>query len=60
MSNDRRPKKLLDWTPERRKRGRPRKTWIEAIRNTVAQRNLKVDNNWKDRKVWKLGYEKRL
>ena len=53
--NDRWPKRLLEWTPlERMKRGRPRQTWMEGIRNATAQRNLK-DGDWKDRKVWKLG-----
>ena len=48
------PKKLLEWArPEKR---RPRRTWIEGIRNVVTQRNLK-GNDWEDRK--NLGWEKR-
>ena len=32
MPGDRIPKLILEWTPpEKRKRGRPRKTWIEGV-----------------------------
>ena len=47
IGNDKRLKKLLEWTdPERRKRWNLQQTWIKGIRNTVAWRNFKYDD-WK-------------
>lgn len=47
VGNGTRPKKLLEWVPpERRKRGRRRKTWMKGIRNAMTRINLKYDD-WK-------------
>lgn len=41
MGNDRWPQDLLEWTsPESRNKKTPRKTWMEGIRNAIAQRTL--------------------
>jgi hypothetical protein len=43
---------------ERRKRGRPRKTWMEGVRTAMKTRHLEVDQ-WLNRKEWCLGSERR-
>ena len=49
MTEDRIPKLIMEWTPiERRKRGRPRKTWIEGVQAAMATRNLEPDQ-WRKR-----------
>jgi hypothetical protein len=42
MQDERQPKLIMEWIPgERRKRGRPRKTWIEGARAAMKTRRLK-------------------
>ena len=49
-----RPKLTMEWTPpEIRKRGRPRKTWIEGVQAAMATRNLEPDQ-WRNREEWSL------
>jgi len=36
---------------ERRKRGRPRKTWMEGVRAAMKTRHLEADQ-WLNRKEW--------
>jgi hypothetical protein len=37
MPEERIPKLIMEWIPlERRKRGRPRKTWIEGVQATMT------------------------
>jgi hypothetical protein len=44
------PKLIMEWIPwERRKRGRPRKTWMEGVRAAMETRHLKADQ-WLNRK----------
>jgi len=43
---------------ERRKRGRPRKTWMEGVRATMTTRHLEADQ-WLNRKEWCLGSGRR-
>jgi len=44
MPEERIPKLIMEWIPwERRKRGRPRKTWVEGV-----QRKLEPDQ-WRNR-----------
>jgi len=49
MPEERIPKLIMDWIPwERRKRGRPRKTWIEGVQAAMTTRNLEP-NQWRNR-----------
>ena len=49
MPEDRIPKLIMEWTPpERRKRGRSRKTRIEGVQAAMATRNLEPDQ-WRNR-----------
>ncbi|KAF2887592.1 hypothetical protein ILUMI_18581 [Ignelater luminosus] len=42
MGEDIWPKWLLDWNPtQRRRRGRPRRTWIDGVTIAMTQRNLR-------------------
>jgi len=44
----------MDWIPrERRKRGRPRKTWMEGVLAAMTTRNLEPDQ-WRNREEWHL------
>jgi len=44
----------MDWIPwERRKRGRPRKTWIEGVQAAMTTRKLQPDQ-WRNREEWRL------
>jgi hypothetical protein len=45
-------------TGERRKRGRPRKTWMEGVRAAMETRHLEEDQ-WLNRKEWCLGSGRR-
>ena len=48
------PKLIMEWVPlERRKRGRPRKTWIERVQAAMTTRNLETDQ-WRNREEWRL------
>jgi len=50
MQEERIPKLIMEWIPgERRKRGRPRKTWMEGIRAAMKTRPLEADQ-WLNRK----------
>ena len=54
MPEERMPKLIMEWTPpERRKTGRPRKTWIEGVQAAMATRNLEPDQ-WRNREEWSL------
>jgi hypothetical protein len=47
--------KIMEWIPgERRKRGHPRKTWMEGVRAAMKIRHLEADQ-WLNRKEWCLG-----
>jgi len=53
MSEERTPKLIMEWIPlERRKRGRPRKTWI-GVQAAMTTRNLEPDQ-WRNREEWRL------
>ena len=42
-------KLIMEWVPlERRKRGRPRKTWMEGVQAAMTTRNLETDQ-WRNR-----------
>jgi hypothetical protein len=53
------PKLIMECKPrERRKRGRPRKTWMEGVRAAIKTRHLGADQ-WLNRKEWCLGSGRR-
>lgn len=59
MKNTRWPRRILEWIPaERRKRGRPRRSWRDDIDEAMKTRQLEEDMCY-DRREWRLGTEKR-
>ena len=59
MQEERLPKLIMVWIPEeRRKRGRPRKTWMEGVQAAMKTRHLEKDQ-WLNRKEWCLGSRRR-
>jgi hypothetical protein len=49
MPEERKPKLILKCVPaERRKRGRPRKTWMEGVHAAMTARNIE-QNQWRNR-----------
>jgi hypothetical protein len=53
MEEGRLPKGVLEWRPSgRRKRGRPKLTWVEGIRGMMGEKGLK-EENWTDRSNWR-------
>jgi hypothetical protein len=47
-------KLVMEWIPlERRKRGRPRKTWMEGVQAAMTTRNFEPDQ-WRNREEWPL------
>ena len=54
MPEERIPKLITEWISlERRKRGRPRKTWMEGVQAAMTTRNLETDQ-WRNREEWHL------
>jgi hypothetical protein len=54
MPQERIPKLIMEWVRlERRKRGCPRKTWMEGVQAAVTTRNLETDE-WRNREEWRL------
>jgi hypothetical protein len=54
MPEDRIPKLIMEWIPEeRRKRGCPRKIWMEGVQAAMTARNLEPDQ-WRNREEWCL------
>ena len=48
------PKLIMEWIPqERRRRGRPRNTWMEGVQVATTTRNLEQDQ-WRHREEWRL------
>jgi hypothetical protein len=59
MQEERIPKLIMEWIPgKRRKRGRPRKTWMEGVRAAMKTRHLEADQRL-NRKKWCLGSGRR-
>lgn len=59
MDEDRWPKRVWKWIPpERRKRGRPPRSWYQDIHDAMAARDLQ-EGDWQDKRKWKSGSEKR-
>ena len=43
----------MKWSPPgRRKRGRPKATWVEGIRGVMDEKGL-MEEDWNDRDKWK-------
>ena len=56
MPEEKIPKFIMEWVPlERRKRGRPRKTWMEGVQAAMTSRNLETDH-WRNRE--EFGFRK--
>ena len=59
MPEEKIPKLNMDWIPrEGRKRGRPRKKWMEEVQAAMTTRNLELDQ-WRNREEWRLVSGKR-
>lgn len=59
MPEERIPKQTLIWIPaEKRRRGRPKKSWIEGIKKAMSERNL-AEGQWDNRQEWKSGIGQR-
>lgn len=53
MSEERWPKTIFDyWPMERRKRGRPKKRWLQDVEESMAARGLR-EGDWLDRERWR-------
>jgi hypothetical protein len=58
MPEERIPKLILEWVPaERRKRGRPRKTWMEGVHAAMTATNLE-QNQWRKQGGMAFGFRK--
>ena len=59
MTEERLPKKMLDWVPPgRRRRGRPMKGWREGIEAEMLRCSI-PQNLWFEREQWRLGVVER-
>jgi hypothetical protein len=59
MQEERLPKLIMDWIPgERKKRGFPRKTWMEGVQAAMKTRHLEA-YQWLNRKKLCLGSGRR-
>ena len=54
MTKDRFPRKVLEWVPRgrRRRRGRPRSTWIDCVLSRMREKGLE-EGDWSDRERWR-------
>lgn len=60
MTNERWPKRVWDWVPpNRRKRGRPRRSWNMDVQEAMTARGLR-EEEWNNRGSWRLGSGIRL
>jgi len=52
MPEERIPKLIMDWIPrERRKRGRPRKTWMEGVTSSHDSKKFRTRSMEKQREM---------
>jgi hypothetical protein len=53
MEEESLPKQVMKWNPPgRRKRVRPKLTWMERIRGVMGEKEL-VEEDWNDRDEWR-------
>jgi hypothetical protein len=53
MEEGRLPKQVMKWNPPgRRKRGRPKLTWVVGIRELMGEKGL-AEEDWNDRDEWR-------
>jgi hypothetical protein len=57
MDNERIPKKIFDTEYEKRRVGRPRKRWIEQIKDDIEERGeewekINIEKWWEEKKIW--------
>ena len=57
MTEDRFPRKILEWVPlgrrrRRRRRGRQRITWIDDVLSCMWEKGLE-EGDWSDRERWR-------
>ena len=53
MEEGRLPEEVMKWRPPgRRKRGRPKLTWVEGIRGLMGEKGL-MEEDWNDRSSWR-------
>jgi hypothetical protein len=53
MEEGRLPKEVMQWRPPgRRKRYRPKLTWVEGIRGLMGEKEL-MEEDWDDRGKWR-------
>jgi len=56
MEEGRWPKEVMKWRPqERRKRGRPKHSWVEGIRELKGEKSL-MEEDWNDRTTGRRRY----
>ena len=54
MLEQRLPKLIIELISiERKKKGRPKKTWMECVQEAMTVRGLEADQ-WMDREEWRL------
>jgi hypothetical protein len=53
MGGGKLPKEIMKWLPPgRRKRGRPKVTWVEGMRGLKGEKGL-VEEDWNGRHNWR-------
>jgi hypothetical protein len=59
MRDERWPQQMYKWKPQgKRKRGSPKKSWLEGIVTTMKNRGLTFEDA-QDRQLWKMGTGRR-
>ena len=52
MGEEKLPRKILEWCPpERRRKGRPRNSWMQEV--TTGMREKGINMKWVDRDEWR-------
>ena len=59
MEESRWSKKIYQWTPHWRRRGRPQQSWRNQVKELMRSRNMEEDMA-ENRHLWRLGVDGRL